>query len=66
MKYFHIVFKNASERVINACRGFDSLMGIYECVVFTNFAALKMKNIQSGILGVKKGITLYFKSNIFR
>ena len=52
MKYFPIVFKMLQN-------GFGSVMGIYECVVFTNFAALKMKNIQSGILGVKKGITLY-------
>ena len=37
MKYFPIIFKNASERAINASRGFGYLMGIIECVVFTNF-----------------------------
>ena len=41
IKYFPIVFKNASERVINTCREFWSFMGTTECVVCTNFAACR-------------------------
>ena len=55
MKYFPIVFNNASEHVINACRGFGSLMGIYEYEVFTNFAALKMKKHSIRNIGSEKG-----------
>ena len=60
MKYFPIVFKNASERAINASRGFWYLVGINECVVFTNFDAFKKiekHSIRS--IGSEKDITLY-------
>ena len=37
---FFYCFKTTLERAIYDCRGFCSLMGIYECVVFTKFATL--------------------------